>query len=263
MILHWDDSRFAIEPGLGRVVERLGGPEALESSARETKAFQRARAVKCAVDMLRLVLAYCLGEGGLRSVAIWAAAIGLVDISNVGLLYRLRQSGDWLSLLISRMLADATPKPAQGRLIRLVDATVVPKAGCAAKRKNAVWRVHSAFELPSERFGFFELTDEKGGERLDRMPVIKSLPRSLPPGLTPYGLLDRLGLLPTSPRGSCSCLRLQDGRFSSVGLHLPDKARSRTHDGRVKPSHDGRPGLGITLRRLMPSPGLAGSRRFQ
>jgi hypothetical protein len=155
------------------VVERLGGADALESSARETKAFQRARAVKCAVDMLRLVLAYCMGAGGLRSVAAWAAAIGLVDISNVGLLYRLRQSGDWLSLLITRLLADATPKPARGRLIRLVDATVVPKAGCAAKRKNAVWRIHSAFELPSERFGFFELTDEKGGERLDRIPVIK------------------------------------------------------------------------------------------
>lgn len=121
----------------------------------------------------------CAGllPGG-RGVAAWAAAIGLVDISNVGLLYRLRRSGDWLSLLISRMLADATPKPAQGRLIRLVDATVVAKAGRAAKRKNAVWRIHSAFELPSECFGFFELTDEKGGERLDRMPVIKSLPRT-------------------------------------------------------------------------------------
>jgi IS4 transposase len=71
------------------------------------------------------------------------------------------------------MLAAATPKPVKGRLIRLVDATVVPKAGRAAKQKNAIWRVHSAFELPSERFGYFELTDQKGGERLDRMPVIK------------------------------------------------------------------------------------------
>jgi hypothetical protein len=161
------------------VVEWLGGAAALESSARETKAFQRPRAFKCAVDMLSLVLAYCVGAGGSRSVAAWAAAIGLVDISNVGLLYRLRRSGDWLSLLISRMLADAAPKPAQGRLIRLVDATVVAKAGRAAKRKNAVWRIHSAFEFPSERFGYFELTDEKGslprtrsgGERLDHTPV--------------------------------------------------------------------------------------------
>jgi hypothetical protein len=155
------------------VVERLGGTEALEAGARETKAFQRPRAVKCAVDMLRLVLAYCLGAGGLRSVAAWAAAIGLADLTNVGLLYRLQNSGDWLALLISQMLAAAAPRPAQGRLIRLIDATVVPKAGRAAKQKNAIWRVHSMFELPSERFGCFELTDQKGGERLDRMPVIK------------------------------------------------------------------------------------------
>ena len=30
----------------------------------------------------------------------------------------------------------------------------------------------AAFDLPSERFGFFEPTDEKGGERLDRIPVV-------------------------------------------------------------------------------------------
>jgi IS4 transposase len=47
------------------------------------------------------------------------------------------------------------------------------KAGAAAKTKNQLWRIHSAFDLPSERFGFFELTDEHGGERLDRAPVIK------------------------------------------------------------------------------------------
>jgi hypothetical protein len=154
------------------VVKRLGGVDALAAGARATHAFQRPRAVKCAADMLRLVLAYCLGEGGLRSVAAWAAAIGLVDMSNVGLLYRLRQSGDWLQLLISQLLESATPKPARGRLIRLVDATVVTKAGCAAKRENAIWRVHSLFELPAERFGYFELTDQQGGERLDRAPVI-------------------------------------------------------------------------------------------
>jgi hypothetical protein len=49
----------------------------------------------------------------------------------------------------------------------------VPKAGAPAKRGNGVWRVHSAFDLPSERFGAFELTDEKGSERLDRIAVIK------------------------------------------------------------------------------------------
>jgi hypothetical protein len=70
-------------------------------------------------------------------------------------------------------LAFAAPKAARGRLIRLIDATTVAKAGAIAKQQNKLWRIHSAFDLPGERFGFFELTDEKGGERLDRIPVVK------------------------------------------------------------------------------------------
>jgi hypothetical protein len=155
------------------IVDRLGGAERIESSARRTKAFLRARVVSNAVDLLRLILAYCLGQGGLRSTAAWASAIGLVDISNVGLLQRLRRCGDWLGALVGHALAVGAPAASRGRLIRLVDATAVPQAGLAARQKNGLWRIHSAFELPAERFGFFELTDQHGGERLDRIPVEK------------------------------------------------------------------------------------------
>jgi IS4 transposase len=155
------------------VVRVLGGAENIETSAKQTKAFLRARVIGSAVDLLRLILAYCLGERGLRSTAGWAAAIGLVDISNVALLYRLRQCGDWLTVLVGHALAAAAPAASRGRLIRIIDATTVPKAGTLAKTKNRLWRVHGAFDLPSERFGFFELTDEKGGETLDRIPVVK------------------------------------------------------------------------------------------
>jgi Transposase DDE domain len=154
------------------IVARLGGAPGLEVSARETKAFLRPREIKTAVDLLRMVLAYCLGDKGLRSTAAWATAIGLVDISNVGLLYRLRQCGPWLSLLIGQVLVARAPVPASGRLIRIIDGTTVPKAGGAGSH-NKLWRVHSAFDLPSERFGVFELTDESEGERLDRIPVVK------------------------------------------------------------------------------------------
>src|SRR5712691_5857020 len=85
-----------------RIVERLGGAAAIESSAREAKAFVRARVIGSAVDLLRLVLAYSLGRGGLRSTAAWASAVGLADISNVGLLQRLRRCGDWLEVLIGQ-----------------------------------------------------------------------------------------------------------------------------------------------------------------
>jgi hypothetical protein len=155
------------------VVARLGGAEMLNATAHETKAFLRARVIDSAVDLLRMILAYCLGERGLRSTAAWATAVGLVDISNVALLYRLRQCGDWLAVLVGQVLAANAPEASRGRMIRIIDATAVAKPGTAAKQHNELWRVHSAFDLPHERFGHFELTDQREGETLDRIPVVK------------------------------------------------------------------------------------------
>jgi hypothetical protein len=155
------------------VVDRLGGAAAIGTSARQTKAFLRARGVASAVDLLRLILAYCLGQRGLRSTAAWASAIGLADISNVAVLYRLRNCGDWMAGMVGRALGCAAPAAASGRLIRIIDATTVPQAGLAGRQHNGVWRIHSAFDLPAERFGFFEVTDQREGERFDRMPVVR------------------------------------------------------------------------------------------
>ena len=97
------------------IVERLGGAGALEESARNAKAFLRARTFENAIDMLRMILAYCLGGGGLRSTVAWAASIGLADVANTALLYRLRQSGDWLAWLVGQALgsrAQSEPGPA-------------------------------------------------------------------------------------------------------------------------------------------------------
>lgn len=154
------------------VVVRLGGAETLHVTARETKAFLRPREITNAVDLLRLILAYCLGDGGLRSTAAWATSVGLVDVSNVALLYRLRHCGDWLAMLVGQVLAAAAPKASRGRIIRIIDATTVPKKGPGARKKNELWRIHSAFDLPQERFGHFELTDQQAGETLDRIPVV-------------------------------------------------------------------------------------------
>jgi hypothetical protein len=155
------------------VVHWLGGAAVLERSARDTGAFRQSREVKNAVDLLRLLLAYCLGDRGFRSTAAWAASLELVDISAPALLYRLRRSGDWLSFLIDRLMRSVAPRASRGRLIRIIDGTSVPKAGKKAKRQSALWRIHSAFDLPCERFSFFELTDQQEGETFDRIPVIK------------------------------------------------------------------------------------------
>ncbi len=171
-------------------VERLGGKEWLSASARATRAFMRARAVRSPVDLLRLTLAYCLGHVGLRATAAWAQAMGLAALSDVALLERLRHTGEWLSLLIGQLLAKGRPAAAQRRLIRILDATSVAKAGAQAKRGNSLWRIHSAFELPSERFDFLELTDEHGGERIDRVPVV---PGEIRIGDRGYLQPDRIG----------------------------------------------------------------------
>jgi hypothetical protein len=156
-----------------KIVERLGGARALETSARATKAFVRPREVACATDLLRLILSYCLSAMSLRSTAAWADAIELAHISDAGLIYRLRQSATWLEWLVAKALEGVRPPSARGRLIRILDGTNVAKAGSKARKGNKVWRVHSAFDLPLERFSHFVLTDEKGAERLDRAPVVK------------------------------------------------------------------------------------------
>ena len=155
------------------VVARLGGAMQLAATAGESKAFLRARVIANPTDLLRLILADCLGERGLRATAAWASAAGLADISNVALLQRLRRCGTWFSLLIGQALSASAPDASRGRLIRIIDATAVPQAGPAASRGNQLWRIHSAFDLPAERFGCFELTDQRGGERLHRIAVVK------------------------------------------------------------------------------------------
>ena len=171
-------------------VEKLGGASLIATTAREAKAFLRPREVRSAVDLLRLTLAYCLGQMGLRTTAAWAEAVGVASLSDVALLGRLRNTGDWLLRLIGHLLELGCPQPAQGRLIRILDGTSVAKAGFNAKGTHGLWRIHAAFSLPSERFDFLELTDESGGERIDRVPVV---PGEIRMGDAAYLQVDQIG----------------------------------------------------------------------
>jgi len=157
------------------IVTRLGGAAALETSARQTGAFKRQRQVECAVDLLRLIFAYSLNGLGLRLTAAWAESVGIAQLSNVALLRRLDKTAPWLEHLIGQVLLtniESYPVAAHGRPIRIMDATVVSKAGKKAKTTNGVWRVHAAFDLPAERFSAFDLTDEHEAETIDRLEVV-------------------------------------------------------------------------------------------
>lgn len=161
-----------VDDGWAETIELLGGEGLIAQSARETKAFLRPRGVRSASDLLRLTLAYCLGKVGLRGIVAWAAASGIADISDVALLGRLRNAGPWLQQLVGRLLRREEADLAKGRLIRILDATAVAKAGVHEKKNNGLWRVHCAFELGREQFDFIEVTDQSEAELIDRVPVV-------------------------------------------------------------------------------------------
>src|SRR5207248_1924739 len=75
-------------------------------------------------------------------------------------------SQDW-QLILDRLGGAEAIESSARRAKAFLRAREIPNAAALLRR------IHSAFDLPAERFEFFELTDQHGGERLDRIPVEK------------------------------------------------------------------------------------------
>lgn len=141
----------------------LGGD--LEALAYETQALRRRRKVRCAQDLLRLVLAYALWDWSFQLLGAWATVIGLGSLSGVAIRQRLRQSRVWLSTLLGSWLSHAS-QPLAGRRVRLrlIDASVITRPGST----GTDWRIHLGFDVGALRLDEFEITDAQGGETLAR-----------------------------------------------------------------------------------------------
>ena len=154
------------EEGWPQVAERIGRSIDLEASARASGALRRRREVRSGSDLLRLALAYGPGGQSLRQTAAWAQLQQVAELSNVGLMYRLRDAGDWLGDVASALLAHRTGEASVkglGLRIRVVDGSVISSPGSGPR-----WRLHGVYDVAAERFSQVDLTSDRGAEALER-----------------------------------------------------------------------------------------------
>ena len=147
-------------------------PDEWRELARSTGALQRARQVRSADVLLRLVFLYAASGLSLQQAAARATTAGLTRISSVALMKRMRSAGPWLRALAEAVFANSAGRPSleavpRGRRLRIVDATHVRVSGSS----GTDWRLHYVLSLPTLTCDFAEVTDASGGETYTRVPV--------------------------------------------------------------------------------------------
>lgn len=139
-------------------------PENLSDLAKATGAVQRWRRVKNGEELLRVILAYAIEDLSLRSTAAWSAQTALA-LKDTSVLHRLRQAPPLLERVLAHLLMHRLrAEPAPGPEFRIHDATVLSIPGS----EGTDWRLHAVYDPAHASLRRVEVTDHRGGERLDR-----------------------------------------------------------------------------------------------
>jgi hypothetical protein len=138
-------------------------PGELDELAKRTGAVHRWREVRSGSDLLRLCLVYSDDEMSLRMTSAWSRSSGIAELSDVGVLKRLRQAPEFLRAVASSLFPKARPLGTRLR-IKVLDATTISRQ----RTRGGDYRVHLTYDLSDGLIAGVELTDVRGAERLDR-----------------------------------------------------------------------------------------------
>jgi hypothetical protein len=139
-------------------------PANLSEMAKESGAVERWRNIKNGEELLRVILAYSMEDLSLRSTAAWSSQADL-ELKDTSVLHRLRNSPPLLERVLAHLLthqlkAEAAPGPE----FRINDATVLSIPGS----EGTDYRLHVVYDPAHCCLRRVEVTDQHGGERLDR-----------------------------------------------------------------------------------------------
>lgn len=146
------------------VIERVL-PAGWQDKAKELRALFIPKEFKDASTLLRVMLIHLSGGCSLRETAVRARTGGLVNVSDVALLKRLRKCGQWFRWMceqLSRQLTGTELPKLPGKRIRLVDASVVCEPGAT----GSTWRLHYGLDLSNLCCDEVHVTDTSVGESL-------------------------------------------------------------------------------------------------
>jgi hypothetical protein len=139
-------------------------PENMSELAKTTGAVERWRNVKSGEELLRVTLAYAIDDLSLRNTAAWSTQIDR-ELKDTSVLHRLRKVAPLLEsvlahLLMHRIRTESAPGPE----FRINDATVLSVPGS----EGTDWRLHVVYDPARGCLRRVEITDQHGGERLER-----------------------------------------------------------------------------------------------
>lgn len=148
-------------------------PQGWQAKARELGAMQRSRGFSDPGVLLRVLLIH-LGQGcSLRETVVRASEGGLIKVSDVAILKRLRGCGEWFKWMADGLRQKWLPEFSTtssawaNRRIRLVDGTMVSEPGYTGSQ----WRLHYSVSLPALSCDEVIVTTRREGETLKRYSV--------------------------------------------------------------------------------------------